>query len=106
MITYSPNFKLNPMTPLSVHHKLSLIEDEPDDLDLEQGYSKIQFNEKLIVCMYKPNQNVTNIQKTLLKLKGQQNIGWVNPILNDEKVRSSSILKSSQSPIRICSVSQ
>ncbi|CAD8133505.1 unnamed protein product [Paramecium octaurelia] len=106
MITQSPNFKLNPMTPLSVHHKLALIEDEPDDLELEQGYSKIQFNERLIVCMYKPHQIVTNIQKTLLKLKGQSNIGWVNPILKDEKVRSSSILKCSQSPIRICSVSQ
>ncbi|CAD8139329.1 unnamed protein product [Paramecium pentaurelia] len=104
MITQSPNFKLNPMTPLSVHHKLALIEDEPDDLELDQEYQKISFNENLIVCMYKPNQNVTNIQKTILKLKGQPNIGWVNPIFKDEKIRSTSILKCSQSPIGICSI--
>lgn len=53
MISQSPNFKLNPMTPLSVHHKIELIEDEPDDLELEQ--SKISFNENLIVCTYKPS---------------------------------------------------
>ena len=41
------------MTPLSVHHKIELIEDEPDDLELEQ--SKISFNENLIVCTYKPS---------------------------------------------------
>ncbi|CAD8042935.1 unnamed protein product [Paramecium primaurelia] len=102
MIAQSPNFKLNPMTPLSVHHKMAIVEDEPDDLELEQ--QKISFNENLIVCTYKPNQNVTNIQKTILKLKGQPNIGWVNPILKDERNRSTSILKCSQSPTRICSI--
>ncbi|CAK85098.1 unnamed protein product (macronuclear) [Paramecium tetraurelia] len=102
MIAQSPNFKLNPMTPLSVHHKMAIVEDEPDDLELEQ--SKISFNENLIVCTYKPNQNVTNIQKTILKLKGQPNVGWVNPILKDERNRSTSILKCSQSPTRIFSI--
>ncbi|CAD8052852.1 unnamed protein product [Paramecium sonneborni] len=101
MIAQSPHFKLNPMTPLSVHHKMSIIEDEPDDLEL--AHSKISFNEKLIVCTYKPNQNVTNIQKTILKLKGHPDVGWVNPILMNEIKIQTSILKCSQSPTRICS---
>lgn len=68
MISQSPNFKLNPMTPLTVHHKIELIEDEPDDLELEN--SKISFNENLIVCTYKPSQSVTSIRMTILKLRG------------------------------------
>ncbi|CAD8128794.1 unnamed protein product [Paramecium sonneborni] len=102
MIAQSPHFKLNPMIPLSVHHKISIIEEEPDDLGLE--HSKISFNEQLIVCTYKPNQNVTNIQKTILKLKGQPSLSWVNPILMDDNKTSNSILKCSQDPTRVCSI--
>jgi hypothetical protein len=78
MQTKSPNFKLNPMRPLSVHHK-NLIEEEPDDLDMDT--SKISFNENLIVCTYKPTQSVTIIRKTILKLKGYPGADWINPIL-------------------------
>ncbi|CAK73136.1 unnamed protein product (macronuclear) [Paramecium tetraurelia] len=103
MISQSPGFKLTPMTPLSIHHKMEIIEDEPDDLDLDQ--SKISFNENLIVCTYKPCQSVTMIQKTILKLKGQPNTDWVNPSLQKEqRKRSTSILRYSQSPTRISSI--
>lgn len=68
MISQSPGFKLISMTPLSIHHKIEIIENEPDDLELDQ--SKISFNENLVVCTYKPYQSVTMITKTILKLKG------------------------------------
>ncbi|CAD8087198.1 unnamed protein product [Paramecium sonneborni] len=103
MISQSPGFKLTSMTPLNIHHKIEIVEDEPDDLDFE--HSKISFNENLIVCTYKPCQSVTMIKKTIQKLKGQPNADWVNPSLrNEERKRATSILRHSQSPTRISSI--
>ncbi|CAD8161919.1 unnamed protein product [Paramecium pentaurelia] len=103
MFSTSPGFKLTTMTPLSIHHKIEIIEDEPDDLELE--HSKISFNENLIVCTYKPWQSVTMITKTILKLKGQPNTHWINPSLRTEEIkRSTSILRHSSSPTRISSI--
>ncbi|CAK86256.1 unnamed protein product (macronuclear) [Paramecium tetraurelia] len=102
MISSSPGFKLTAMTPLSVHHKIEIIEDEPYDLELD--HSKISFNENIVVCTYKPSQSVTMIKKTILKLKGQPNTDWINPCLGTEEMkRQISILRDSQSSTRISS---
>ncbi|CAK79539.1 unnamed protein product (macronuclear) [Paramecium tetraurelia] len=84
------------MTPLSVHQKY-LIEDEPDEEIFEfEENTKITFNERMIVCSYKPWQNVIQLQKTIEKLKGYKNINWINPVLNGgSAIPSRSILKNS-----------
>ncbi|CAD8143081.1 unnamed protein product [Paramecium pentaurelia] len=93
MMAQSPKFKIEKMAPLSQHQKI-LIEEEPIEDLIEVDETKISFNEKLIVCDYKPWQTVIQIRKTIEKLKGYQNVHWINPIL-DVRIKnpSRSILK-------------
>ncbi|CAD8074595.1 unnamed protein product [Paramecium primaurelia] len=102
MLAQSPNFKMKQMIPLSVHQKY-LIEDEPNEEIFEQKCIKISFNERMIVCNYKPWQKVIQLQKTIEKLKGHKNINWINPTLSGEStIPFKSILKnSSQTKLEI-----
>ncbi|CAK70910.1 unnamed protein product (macronuclear) [Paramecium tetraurelia] len=95
MIDRSPKFKIEYMAPLSQHQKV-LIEEEPNIDIIECDQTKISFNEKLIVCNYKPWQTVIEITKTIEKLKGHSNVYWINPTL-DSRLKSNfkSILKNS-----------
>ncbi|CAD8212197.1 unnamed protein product [Paramecium octaurelia] len=94
MMAQSPKFKIEKMAPLSKHQKV-LIDEEPIDDIVEVDETKISFNEKLIVCDYKPWQSVIQIRKTIEKLKGYSNVHWINPILDVRlKNPSRSILKS------------
>ncbi|CAD8160831.1 unnamed protein product [Paramecium octaurelia] len=95
MQVQSPNFKMKSMIPLSLHQKY-LIEDEPNDEIFENQNTKIQFNERMIVCSYKPWQNINQFQKTIQKLKVYDDIRWINPSLSERSNKPSrSILKNS-----------
>ncbi|CAD8164467.1 unnamed protein product [Paramecium pentaurelia] len=96
MQTQSPNFKIKQMIPLSFNQKY-LIEDEPDDEIFEQTKTtKIQFNDRMIVCSYKPWQNINQFQKTIQKLKAFNDIQWINPSFSERSNKPSrSILKNS-----------
>ncbi|CAD8075645.1 unnamed protein product [Paramecium sonneborni] len=95
----SPNFKMKQMTPLSLNQK-QIIEDEPNDEIFELNSTKISFNEKIIVCNYKPWQNVIQLRKTIQKLMAYKDINWINPILTQNQKNgnpSRSILKNQSS---------
>lgn len=53
MFTKSPNFKIVQMEPLANNYK-TITEEEPEGFENENT-RKIQFNNKFILCTYKPN---------------------------------------------------